>query len=59
MFGVVLVDELRQPEGAGHAGRPTADDHNVSFHYGTIDIRERLTKDDHLTIPEPKTCILC
>ncbi len=47
MVGVVLIDELRQAQRAGHAGRASADDDYVGFHYRALDIRERLTKNDH------------
>ena len=52
MCGVVLVDQLREPQGAGHAGGASADDDHVGFHNGTFDIGERLTKNYHQTYPE-------
>ena len=47
MAGVVLVDELRQTQRTGHAGRASADDDHVGFHHRTFNIRERFTKNNH------------
>jgi hypothetical protein len=47
MAGIVLVDELREAQGASHAGGPSANDYDISFHYGALDTLERFTKNDH------------
>ncbi len=52
MLGVVLVDELRQAEGAGHASGPTSDDYDVGLHDRPINIWERLTKNYHCNFRE-------
>src|ERR1700687_130232 len=41
---VVLIDELREPQGTRHARRATAHDDNVGGHLGTFDVRERLAE---------------
>jgi hypothetical protein len=38
ILDVVLVDELRKAEGAGHAGGASADDDDVGLHLGTVDV---------------------
>src|SRR5215469_2276917 len=47
MFGVVLVDELRQAERAGHSGRASADDDYVGFHLGAVDVFEGSAENEH------------
>src|ERR1700675_5021910 len=45
MARVVLVDQLRKPQRAGHARGPTADDDDVGRHFGMLDVGERLAED--------------
>ena len=40
----MLIDELRQAQGTGHAGRAAADDDDIGGHLGTFDVRERLAE---------------
>jgi hypothetical protein len=47
MFGVVLVNQLRQAQGAGHAGGPSANDDDIGFHCRAFNTLKRLTKNDH------------
>src|SRR5215475_2632656 len=42
---VVLIDELRKPQGTRHACRPAANNDDVSFHLWTIDACEGSSKD--------------
>ena len=51
ILGVVLIDELRKPQGARHSRRPTTYDNDVRLHYGTINAWERFAKDDHWPVP--------
>ena len=44
ILGVVLIDELREPQSTGHARRTAADDDNVGRHLRTFDVRERLAE---------------
>ena len=50
MMRVVLVDQLREAQSAGHASGPAADDDHVGRHLRMLDVRERLTKDKHLAL---------
>ncbi len=50
MAGVVIVNQLRKPQRAGHARGPTADDDDVGWHFGVLDVGERLAEDQHLAI---------
>ena len=45
--GIVLVNELRQAQGTGHAGRASADNDHIGFHDRAFNIRERFTKNNH------------
>ncbi len=47
MARVVIVDQLRKPQCAGHARWPTADDDDIGRHLGMLDIGERLAEDQH------------
>ena len=42
----MVVDELREAQGAGHSGGASADDDNVGFHLGAVDVGERVTEMD-------------
>jgi hypothetical protein len=42
---VVLVDELRKPQRAGHARGPAADDDHVGLHLRALDAFQRSTED--------------
>ena len=44
MAGVVLIDELRQAQRAGHAGGAAADDDHVGGHLGAFDVGSGLRK---------------
>ncbi len=44
ILGVVRVDELRKAQGAGHAGRPAADNNNVGGHLRTFDAFDRFAE---------------
>ena len=48
MLGVVLVDELRQPQSASHARGAAADDDDVGLHLRAIDAFERFAENEHL-----------
>ncbi len=50
MTRVVIVDQLRKPQRAGHARRPTADDDDIGWHLGVLDVGKRLAEDQHLAI---------
>jgi hypothetical protein len=43
----MFVDQLRQPQSARHAGGTAADDHDIGFHRGTLNVGQWLTKYDH------------
>jgi hypothetical protein len=45
MAGVVIVDQLRETQGAGHAGGAAADDDYIGWHLGVLDIGEGLAED--------------
>jgi hypothetical protein len=45
MARVVIVDQLRKSESAGHARRPTADNDDVGWHFRVLDVGERLAED--------------
>ena len=47
MFGIVIVNDLRQTQCAGHACRPTSNNDDVGFHLGAVDAFQRLRKDQH------------
>ena len=47
MVEVVLVDELRQAQRTGQSGRAAADDDNVGFHLGAVNVFEGLAEMDH------------
>jgi hypothetical protein len=46
MTRVVRINELRQPERAGHASRAASDDHYVGRHLRMINVRKRLAEAD-------------
>jgi hypothetical protein len=50
MFGVVLVDELRQAKRASHSRRASADDDYVGFHLGAVDVLEGSAESQHLAV---------
>jgi hypothetical protein len=50
MARVVIVNQLRKPQRAGHARRPTADDDDIGWHLRMLDVRKRLAEDQHLEI---------
>ncbi|PYY15237.1 MAG: hypothetical protein DMG60_18165, partial [Acidobacteria bacterium] len=41
---VVLVNELRQAQRTSHASRSTADDDDIGFHLGAINVGKRGSK---------------
>ena len=45
MARVVIVDQLRKPQRAGHARRAAADDDDIGWHFRMLDVRERLAED--------------
>src|ERR1700676_2809021 len=45
MARVVIVDQLRKAQRAGHARGPTADDDDVGRHFGMLDVGKRLAED--------------
>ena len=47
ILGVVLVDELREAQGASHAGRTAADDDDVGLHLGAVDAFEGFAENQH------------
>src|SRR5580692_6518929 len=47
MRDVVRVNQLRQAQCAGHAGRPSADDDHVSRHLRPLDAFNRFAEDHH------------
>jgi hypothetical protein len=47
MVGVVVVNELREAQSAGHAGGASANDDDIGFHYRAFDTRQWFTKNDH------------
>jgi hypothetical protein len=47
MFGIVVVNELRQAQGAGHTCGASANNDDIGFHYGAFNTFKRLTKNDH------------
>ena len=47
IFGDMRVDELRKAQGAGHAGRPAADDDDVSGHLRALDAVDRFAEHQH------------
>ena len=44
IVGVVLIDELREPQGASHASRAAADDDHVGGHLRAFDVFERFAE---------------
>jgi hypothetical protein len=38
MLGIVLIDQLREPQRARHAGRPAAHDDNIGGHLRAFDV---------------------
>ena len=44
MARVVLIDQLRKPQGAGHASRAAANDDHIGRHLRTFDVRQRLAE---------------
>ena len=47
MARVVVVDQLRKPQRAGHARRAAADDDDIGRHFRMFDVGERLAEDQH------------
>ena len=47
MRGVVRVDQLRQPQRAGHARRPAADDDHIGRHLRAFNAFDRFAEDQH------------
>ena len=47
MGGVVLINQLRQTQGTGQAGRPAAHNHHVGRHLWAFDALERFAEDQH------------
>ncbi len=45
MAHVVIVDQLRKPQRAGHARRAAADNDHIGRHFRMLDVRNRLAKD--------------
>jgi hypothetical protein len=48
MRGVVRVDQLRQPQRAGHPRRPATDDHDIGRHLRTFNTFERFAEKKHV-----------
>ena len=47
MLRIVLIDKLREAQGAGHTTWASADDGDVGFHYRMLNAGNGLAKDDH------------
>ncbi len=47
MARVVIVDQLRKPQRAGHARGPAADDDDIGGHFRMLDVGKRLAEDQH------------
>jgi hypothetical protein len=54
MFRVVLVDQLREPQGTSHPGGPTADDDHIGRHLRPFDAFESFSKYQHKN--QPRIC---
>ncbi len=47
MLGVVLVDQLREPQSTRHARGAAADDNHVGRHLRAVNAFERFAEDQH------------
>ena len=52
MFGVVFVNQLREPQSTSHACRAAADNDDIGLHCRAFNIRERGAKHDHLGLSQ-------